>query len=283
MAAASAAALIDRCQARLIPEIDVGYARIVRRCPELRTLQTVQPDVVPLLPSGWTRSSDLTAGGLHQLALLLRAVSEDKAQRPPPSLAGLPAALAKFGPEPAASGFWARFRAWLRRALTVPETRYTPPLRASRLDIATPILARLIVGVAVLILLVAAFVLLGHMRATGLLSHARRVRRSVATMPGVMPAPAPPSLAQIARAPLIEQPALLLNLMTPRLGAGAAARTATELCRGLGRAGDTDALANLAPILTVAERIRYGHEVPADSEIRAALRRAQAVALDARC
>jgi len=274
------AALVDRCEARLVPEIDVGYGRIAQRCPELRTLGLPQSGIARLLPADWTRTNDLTAAGLKQLSRILHAMANDSVQRPAPSLSKLGPALARFSPKPAPSGPWARFRAWLRHVLSSPEMPSEPRALPGWLHVPAPIVARLIVGAAVLCILLAAFGILRFTRHSGVLSRMDRARRRRKSPVKQTDAPDGAAPREIEHAPLLEQPALLLRSIVPLLGPGAAAWTNGELRRSLAACVGAEAedLRGLDPLLAVAEGIRFDRKTPAEREVRAALRDGYAVA-----
>ena len=69
--AASALEAIDACVQRLNPDVDVGYDRIVVRCPMLaRRLEDA--GVAVWLPRDWQRpGNDLSVGGLRALRELV--------------------------------------------------------------------------------------------------------------------------------------------------------------------------------------------------------------------
>ena len=114
---ASALEAIDACVRHLNPDVDVGYDRIVLRCPMLaRRLEDA--GVAVWLPRDWQRSgNDLSIGGLRALReLLLHELP------PAPSQGGhgpgvqpvseILASLRRADDEH--SGWWARSRVWLR-------------------------------------------------------------------------------------------------------------------------------------------------------------------------
>src|SRR5689334_24978743 len=79
-----AVAVIDACIARLDPQIDVGYERIARRCPDLApTLE--RSGWAAWLPQGWKDSrNDLSAGSLRELqALVTRELATPAAATTP--------------------------------------------------------------------------------------------------------------------------------------------------------------------------------------------------------
>src|SRR5690348_12258872 len=66
-----AAAAIQACIARLDPQIDVGYERIARRCPDLAPALE-RSGWAAWLPQGWKESrNDLSAGSLKELQALV--------------------------------------------------------------------------------------------------------------------------------------------------------------------------------------------------------------------
>jgi len=108
-----AAAATLACIERLDREIDVGYARVAARCPQLAP-QLARGGLARWMPHGWRDpDNDLSAGGLSELAVLIQRELAPPNARARPALSAVPAALAGLAP-PAAAGRWDRFRGWLR-------------------------------------------------------------------------------------------------------------------------------------------------------------------------
>ena len=111
---------IDDCLARLDTELDVGYARIAARCPDL-TAALGASSFAPWLPADWKRpDNQLSAAGLSELrAQLVREGGRGDNRRPAPRSERVASVLASVTHGDAASiGWWQRFKDWLRRILT---------------------------------------------------------------------------------------------------------------------------------------------------------------------
>ena len=110
---------IDDCVARLDTELDVGYARIAARCPDL-TAALAESSFAPWLPADWKRpDNQLSAAGLSELrAQLARESGRRDNRRPAPRTERVAAALATVAHDAAGSiGWWQRLKDWLRRIL----------------------------------------------------------------------------------------------------------------------------------------------------------------------
>ena len=76
---------IDDCVARLDSELDIGYARVAARCPNL-TATLGESSFAPWLPADWKRpDNQLSAAGLSELrAQLARESVRGENSRPAP-------------------------------------------------------------------------------------------------------------------------------------------------------------------------------------------------------
>ena len=108
---------IDDCARRLNPDVDLGYDRIIARCPTLvRHLD--ESGLSVWLPTDWERpGNDLSAGGLRELHELLtrevRVTASVGARTPRVThVREVLASLTRV--DDAHSGWWARTRAWFR-------------------------------------------------------------------------------------------------------------------------------------------------------------------------
>ena len=114
---ATALEAIDSCIGRLNPDIDIGYDRVVARCPTL-VGRLDGNGVATWLPRDWRRpGNDLSAGGLRALRELIlhelqmapaTGARYPRVQQVPEILASLTHADDEH------SGWWARTREWLR-------------------------------------------------------------------------------------------------------------------------------------------------------------------------
>ena len=113
----SALETLESCARRLNPDVDLGYDRIIARCPMLER-RLDESGLSVWLPTDWSRpGNDLSAGGLRELHELLtleaRVTAPVGARKPgvgrvPEILAGLTRV------DDAQGGWWARTRAWFR-------------------------------------------------------------------------------------------------------------------------------------------------------------------------
>src|SRR5690242_10604373 len=88
-AAPDALAVIDACIARLDAQLDVGYERIARRCPDLAPALE-QSGWAAWLPQGWKESrNDLSGGSLRELRALVSRELATRAVARTPSVARL--------------------------------------------------------------------------------------------------------------------------------------------------------------------------------------------------
>jgi Domain of unknown function (DUF4129) len=281
--------VIDDCIARLDSELDVGYARIAARCPELTPALTEGP-WAPWLPAGWDRpNNQLTAGGLSELrGLLAREASPAVSGRPAPHPERVAAVLATVTRlDPGSVSWWQRFKEWLRSIVAARGERsdhwLARWLEGMRLATST---GQLIVWSALtLVVALAAGIIVNELRIAGLLGRRAGARRtSGAGMPRAGQALA---LAQIERAAPERQPALLLELIASRLAEQerlppARALTAREL-EQRARLPDESGRPRLAQLVGVCERLRFSGDEVSAASVAAALRGGRALlgALDA--
>src|SRR5262245_43521619 len=113
--APDALAAIDACIARLDVQLDVGYERIARRCPDLASALE-QSGWAAWLPQGWKESrNDLSAGSLQELRALVSRELATRAAAHTPSVERLKEILADMGSTgQQRSGVWTRFKKWVR-------------------------------------------------------------------------------------------------------------------------------------------------------------------------
>jgi hypothetical protein len=278
---------IDSCIKRLNPEIDVGYERIVSRCPDLvRRLD--ESGWSAWLPRDWRRAdNDLSARGLRELANLLDFVSRDPvasaAGAHAPSVDHLPAVLAGLGQGGAAArnGWWARTKAWLRDVFERREEEdddwFSRVVGQSGLSQAV---IELVSYVALaLVVVLAALIVLNELRVEGVLARLRH--RLVTGVPGRLPLGAEAAgegsmtWDDVQQAPAAERPRVLLELIASRLTAagrlphsrGLTIRELTHAAR-LHDEGDRDRLAHLA---RVSEQMRFSNDRASSEAVASAL------------
>ena len=117
---------IDSCVLKLNSDVDIGYERVVARCPMLaRRLD--ESGLSVWLPQDWRRpGNDLSVGGLRELRGVVSrgftvgaaAPGRDRVpgvERVPGILAGLARSEDQRG------GWWSRTKAWLRNLFEEPE------------------------------------------------------------------------------------------------------------------------------------------------------------------
>jgi hypothetical protein len=266
--AREAAPVIDDCLTKLDPGADIGYARIVARCPDLPGALS-QSSVAAWLPADWNRpDNQLSAAGLTELRLLLTQVP-GAARRPAPRVAGVAGLLATFvQSERAHSSWWDRFRQWLRHVLAPQPSQEDDWLQRLLVKLFTANAADTIAWTSlVLVVALALGIIANELRLAGFLrSGERSLRRRRADL---TPAAAPAGLEQIARAPPTEQPRMLLEFIARRLAEQqrlppARALTTLELTQRA-RLADEER-ASLAALASVCDRVRFsGCEVPGTS------------------
>lgn len=267
---------IDDCVARLDSDVDVGYARIAARCPELTPALTAS-GFAPWLPADWQRpDNELSAAGLSELhAQLARAsrplVSSHIAPRSE-RVGAVLAALARSAERPRRS-WLQRLGDWLRYLITTRpregEGWLSRQLAGVRLSAGTLEL----IGWAgfALVLALAAGIIVNELRIAGIFR-----RRA----PSAAPGDAPPSasiadLAAIERALPQQRPALLLELIAARLAAQqrlppARAFTARELEQHA-RLPQESARKPFAELVAVSERVRFSAEQVSGARLAAAV------------
>lgn len=267
--------IIDSCLERLDRGLDLGYEQIAERCPELSPA-LAHSEYAPWLPRDWNqRGNLLSAEGLKELRTLLARAPAPALGREPrvTRVAGILAAVTQA--DGARAGWWARFKLWLRELLApqprTPDSGWLRRLLRS-FAVSDAALTAITWGVLALVLALAAAVIANELRVAGLL-RGSRLRRAPRRRAGQPAAPATPEA--LARAPPVEQAALLLELIAARLAElerlpPSAALTVHELVQAarLPRESDRGRLRELAQ---VSERARFADRAPASGTLSAAL------------
>ena len=274
---------IDDCVARLDTELDVGYARIAARCPDL-TAALGASSFAPWLPADWKRpDNQLSAAGLSELrAQLVREGGRGDNRRPAPRSERVASVLASVTHGDAASiGWWQRFKDWLRRILTTRAPTDSGWLRRWLAGIELSRSAtRLITWASfAIVVALAAGIVTNELRIAGVLRGRRA--RSQARSADVSRGGSAAALEEIERAAPEQQPALLLELITARLAAlrrlpPARALTARELERQA-RLPEESGRARLAELVTVCERVRFSGAAVSSASLTAAVRGGRAL------
>ena len=264
-------AALDECIRQLDPALDVGYARIVQRCPNLAPALAASAWVARL-PPDWNESgNELSAGGLAELRTLMTrpptaaSVRAPRVQRVAAVLAGI-----KVN-DHVQEGWWARLKRWLRALLTPrpanPDDSWLRRLFAE-LAPAQSVLDIIAWMATAVVILLAGTILVNELRVAGRLGAGRR--RS-----GQVPAPGTgaggrATLEQVLAAGPAQQPRLLLELIIARLREQerlppARALTLHELERAARLPGEADR-ERLAVLTATCEQVRFAaREVPPQS------------------
>ena len=259
-------ASIDACLTRLDPRTDFGYARIVARCPELPAALAESP-VAAWLPPDWNHGdNELSAAGLTELRQLL-AQQPPAAQRQPPHVGTLAGVLGRVvQAEGAPRGLWERFKEWLRGLLAPRENRAPQDSwlgRFLQLDLSDNAATLITWSLLALTVALALGIVVNELRLAGILrgrEHTGRERPQANAAAAL-------GLTQIASAPELEQPRLLLELIARRLAEQdrlppARALTTRELTQRA-RLPHEAARNDLAQLAAVCERVRFSGGVVA--------------------
>lgn len=271
---------IDECVARLDSELDVGYARIAARCPEL-TATLGASAFAPWLPADWKRpDNELSAAGLSELrAQLAREGTPRAEERSAPRTERVRPVLATLARSEQDTGrsWWRRLKDWLRGLITTaPPEGEQGWLRRwwQELKLSTSTAELLSWTALAAVVALAAGIIINELRIAGLLRGGpERLRPRPADRPA---SNATALLADIGRAAPEEQPALLLELIAARLAdqqrlPPARALTARELARAA-RLPAESARAPLAELVAVCERVRFSAERVTAASLTAAVR-----------
>ena len=265
LAAIEPVAAIDGCVRQLDRELDVGYARVAQRCPDLAASLAGSP-VAPWLPRDWNKTgNDLSADSLTELRTLLSRPALAETVRAP-RVAGLAAVMATLhvGAAPHTT-WWTRFKDWLRELFSPrPQDADSGWLRRlfGSIELSQGVLDVMSWLALAGVIVVAIGIVANELRVAGLLGRARP--------PRVRAAPALGSAAQtlLQSAHSQDQPRRLLDLIVARLNQQqrlppARALTLLELVRAarLPQPADRERLGSLA---ATCEALRFAaREVPA--------------------
>lgn len=271
-AAEDAVAVIDACLARLDPDVDVGFGRLARRCPDLAP-RLEASGWAAWLPAGWKEpNNDLSAGSLVELRTLVVRELAVRRTGPAPRVERLEEVLVQIrGRAGERPGLWGRFTAWLRQVLTSREEPRDSGWLArmvSRIGL-TQAMIELITYVALaIVVLLAGLILVNEVRLAHRARSVRTAAAAVAAASGGGHAALTP--ADIERLPPHERPGALLALVAERLTRlgrlpPAGSLTAREIVRAA-RLDEPDDRSRLAELSTAAEHLRYGQSAPAGLE-----------------
>jgi hypothetical protein len=268
---------LDACAAELDREVDVGFDRIVARCPEL-PVELARSGLDRWLPGGWRDAgNDLSAGSLEELRTLLERELTPRPAGRTPQVARLREVLAEIGPTAAArGGLLGRVRDWLRKIGRQDEEPQGPgwlSRTVNRIGLPQTLIRLATYASLAVLLALALLILFNEARASGLLG--RRIR--LAHAPPAAPRAAARLLSwrDIEHAAPAARPGLLLELVLERLSRvrglrGARSRTVRELTALVSAARGEDGRL-LFELASAAERVRYGDGVTSPSELAGAL------------
>ncbi len=261
-----AVAVIDACLQRLDAQLDVGYERIARRCPDLAPALE-RSGFAAWLPQGWKESrNDLSAGSLKELRALVTRELATRAATRTPRVARLKEILTELGSTgQQRSGAWYRFKRWVRslfeRAGQQNRESWLSRLvaRVGVSDAAIEIITYVALGFVVALAL---FIVFNELRLAGLLG--KRADRSGEHETAAPGAGWQLEWSDVERAPLIDQPRLMLELVAARLThlrrlPPAGAFTAREIVRAA-NLSEVEDRRRLQELALTAERVRYAQE-----------------------
>jgi hypothetical protein len=282
--ARDALAAIDDCVPKLDTELDVGYARVAARCPDL-TAALLESPFAPWLPADWMRpDNELSAAGLSELrAELAREGGHGEVRRAAPRTARVATVLASVSHATDAGriSWWQRFKDWLRSLLAARAQPDAGWLRRWLAGIELSNATTQLISWAALAVVVAlaAGIVINELRIAGILRgrDGRAGPRGGELSRGGSAA----ALDDIERAAPEQQPALLLALIALRLAAlqrlpPARALTGREL-ELKARLPEELGRAPLAELVAVCERVRFSARPVGAAQLAAAVRGGRAL------
>ena len=272
---------IDESLPRLNPDIDVGYDRVIARCPMLvRRLD--ESGVSAWLPHDWRRpGNDLSAGGLRELRFSLSREFTGSAGDEPvraPSVERVGAILASLARgDDERSGWWARAKAWLRGVFARGEPAADEGWLARMVGESglSQTVIELISYVALgLVVVLAIVIAVNELFVSGVLGGLRR-RFAVLDDAPVASGRAAVTWDDVQRAPSPQRPGLLLELLIATLAEKSRLRSARgltvrELTRTARLADEADR-ERLVELARTSERLRFSKDEVSSGEIAAAV------------
>jgi hypothetical protein len=273
----SLVATIDACRERLDPQIDIGFERIVARCPDLaRRLE--QNELAAWLPEGWKDTgNNLSVGSLQELALLMRREIATHSSRPAPSVQHLRDVLSEIGQAPERrDSLWKRMRLWMHKVL--PSSDETDdngwvPRMISRIGLPQTVIEMVSYIALASIIVLGVFILANEFRVAGVFR--RRVPRKEDEAVSPAPAIAQMSWRDVERADVADKPRVVLELVIDRLTRArllppARSLTNRELARAVKLANPKDQ-ERLRALALTAERVRFASTAADRAEVDAAV------------
>ena len=274
--------VVESCRARLDPRVDIGTARIARRCPELLPALEKAP-WRDLLPSTLgERNEEISANSLRALAELVRHAAADTGdRRTAPDQQALAPVLAELG-EQGKQGVtrWERFKRWLKQKLENRKDDDEPGWleKWSRQFTTSEGVAQAITyaGYVLVVALVMA-VIWTELRAAGLLAGARRQQHRAAAVEWRRRL----MLSDVFAAPLRDRPGMMLSLLGEALVRAHRLSAAEGLPAGTiarrARLDSEEQRGELARVASTAEQARYAPQPPAEAEMESSVENARAL------
>ena len=267
--------IVEACSAKLDARTDVGIERIQKRCPELMPALANAPwrDLLP--PTLRERRDEISAESLRALVDLVKQ-SQKASEREAPSLERLDPVLADLG-DKGEQGVtrWERFKRWLKEKLEnrkeEDDTGWIDKL-ARQLKTSEGVAQFITYAGYVMVGVLVGFVIWSELRAAGLFGGVRRNstrgnpaaewRRRLL-------------LADVAKAPLVERPGMLLRLLGEALTRAhrlpAADGLTAMAIANRARLESADEREELRRVGATADAVRYAADTPADAAIENAV------------
>jgi hypothetical protein len=268
---ASPAETLRACAAKLRPPAR-GLDALAAQCPDLKPALAALRYSETLSP-GW--ESELTPGQLEDLAALASRYRSEPPSAAPDvgAVRGIVAGLAKEDVS-ATKSWWEVIRDWVRSLFAGHDEHVVSWIERlmSKLSSAAGVLTALTYVLVALVIGGALAYIVIEMRSSGLFA---RAARSSKTANGVRLAGDGPAEEDLARAPVFDQPALLLGLLVRRLkraGRLSAERHLTH--RELARAATLDdpgQRGRLGRLSQIAEELLYGARPPSVELVQRAI------------
>jgi len=271
--------VVDACRARLDPRTDIGVERIQKRCPDLLPAIASAPWHALVPATLRERREELSAQSLAALSDLVRGANAPATARTAPDVAQVAPALQELGAQ-GKQGVtrWERFKRWLKDLRSGRKKDDEGMLARWSRELSTSEgVAKIITYIGYGLLgALTLFVVIAELRAAGLFNARRRAaarnspeaqwRRRL-------------MLTDVADAPLLERPGMLLRLLGEALTRAQRLPAADGLTAGaIARRARLDAdadRAGLAQVAQTSDEIRYAGRVPADAELEATVMQAK--------
>ena len=265
--------------------MDVGLARIAKRCPELLPALQKAPwrSLLPLdmqQAGAGDRRDDISAQSLRELAELVRESNAANTSRPAPDVTRLAPVLAALGEQSQQGATrWERFKRWFRDKLQRDrkegEDSWLEDL-GQEFETSEGVARAITYTGYALVGLLVLFVIWSELRAAGLFGG----RRAAGARAAAGEWRRRLQLADVMQAPLADRPGLLLKLLgealtrAQRLPA-ADGLTARALVRQA-RLEDSER-AELEQVARTAEAVRYAPAAPGDEKLESAVTTARSL------